>query len=144
MRCSLTRRKKYSADEHCVVGGGATGVEMAGAIAEMKRYVLPKDYPELDFSKMNIYLLDGGDRTLASMSEKSSEESCLYLTEMGVTVMKETVLNDYDGQTVTLSTGAPYPPTPSFGQPVSKEMYPRELILHWWYVAIVLRSTATA
>jgi NADH dehydrogenase len=89
-----------------VVGGGATGVEMSGAIAEMKRYVLPKDYPELDFSKMNIYLLDGGNRTLASMSEKSSEESSMYLGQMGVTVMKETVLNDYDGETVTLSTGS--------------------------------------
>ncbi len=88
-----------------VVGGGATGVEMAGAIAEMKRYVLPKDYPELNFSKMNIFLLDGGDRTLASMSEKSSEESARYLQEMGVTVMKETVLKDYDGNNVTLSTG---------------------------------------
>src|ERR671913_714916 len=58
-----------------VVGGGATGVEVSGALAEMKRYVLPKDYPELDFAKMNIFLLEGGDRTLSAMSEKSSEDS---------------------------------------------------------------------
>ena len=56
-----------------VVGGGPTGVEISGALAEMKRYVLPKDYPELDFSKMNIYLLEGTQKTLAHMSEKSSE-----------------------------------------------------------------------
>src|SRR5215203_4124740 len=48
-----------------IVGGGPTGVEIAGALAEMKNHVLPKDYPELDFSKMTIYLLEGGDRTLA-------------------------------------------------------------------------------
>lgn len=88
-----------------VVGGGATGVEVSGAIAEMKRYVLPKDYPELDFSNMNIYLLEGGKRTLASMSEKSSEESKQYLEKLGVTVMTETLMQDYDGQSVTLSTG---------------------------------------
>lgn len=88
-----------------VVGGGATGVEVSGAIAEMKRYALPKDYPELDFSKMNIYLLEGGKRTLASMSEKSSEESCGYLQKLGVTIMKETVLKDYDGENVTLANG---------------------------------------
>lgn len=89
-----------------VVGGGATGVEVSGALAEMKRYVLPKDYPELDFRKMNIYLLEGGNRTLASMSEKSSDESCVYLSKLGVTVMKETVLKDYDGKTVTLANGS--------------------------------------
>src|ERR1044071_3585349 len=55
-----------------IVGGGPTGVELAGALAEMKKYILPKDYPEVDFSKMNIYLLEGMDRTLAAMSEKSS------------------------------------------------------------------------
>lgn len=92
-----------------VVGGGATGVEVSGAIAEMKRYVLPKDYPELDFSKMNIYLLEGGKRTLAAMSEKSSEESCIYLHKLGVTVMKETLMKDYDGQNVTLANGETLP-----------------------------------
>lgn len=92
-----------------VVGGGATGVEVSGALAEMKRYVLPKDYPELDFSKMNIYLLEGGNRTLAAMSEKSSEESCVYLQKLGVTIMKETRLKDYDGQTVYLANGSTLP-----------------------------------
>lgn len=89
-----------------VVGGGATGVEVSGALAEMKRYVLPKDYPELDFSKMKIYMLDGGDRPLGSMSEKSSDDACRYLQEMGVTVKTNTVLKDYDGQKALLADGS--------------------------------------
>ncbi len=55
-----------------VVGGGPTGVELSGAIADMKRFQLPKDYPEIDFSKMKIYLLEGSAKTLATMSERSS------------------------------------------------------------------------
>lgn len=89
-----------------VVGGGATGVEVSGALAEMKRYVLPKDYPELDFTKMHIYLVEGGDRTLASMSEKSSEDSCRYLENLGVTIRTNVVLKDYDGKIVTLADGS--------------------------------------
>jgi NADH dehydrogenase len=88
-----------------IVGGGPTGVEVAGALAEMKKYVLPKDYPELDFKKMNIYLLEGGDRTLGTMSEKSSEDSCRYLRKLGVTVMTKTIVKDYDGQNVFLGDG---------------------------------------
>jgi NADH dehydrogenase len=88
-----------------IVGGGPTGVEVAGALAEMKKYVLPKDYPELDFKKMNIYLLEGGDRTLGTMSEKSSEDSCRYLRKLGVTVMTKTIVKDYDGQNVFLADG---------------------------------------
>lgn len=92
-----------------IAGGGPTGVEVAGAIADMKRYVLPKDYPELDFSKMNIYLLEGGPRTLGPMSEKSSEDSCRYLQKMGVTVMTSTLVKDYDGEQVSLGDGKTIP-----------------------------------
>jgi len=88
-----------------VVGGGPTGVELSGAIAEMKKYVLPKDYPELDFNKMNIYLLEGTGKTLAAMSEKSSEDSLKYLQRLGVTVMTNSLLRDYDGKMVTLKDG---------------------------------------
>ena len=88
-----------------IVGGGPTGVEVSGALAEMKKYVLPKDYPELDFKNMNIYLLEGGPRTLAAMSEKSSEDSCRYLHKLGVTIMTNTVVKDYDGEKVYLSDG---------------------------------------
>lgn len=88
-----------------VVGGGPTGVEVSGALAEMKKYVLPKDYPELDFTKMNIYLLEGTGKTLASMSEKSSAQSQKYLEKLGVTVLTNTLVKDYDGITVSLQDG---------------------------------------
>jgi NADH dehydrogenase len=69
-----------------IVGAGPTGVELSGAIADMKRFVLPKDYPELDFDQMKIYLLEGTGKTLAAMSEKSSSQSQKYLEKLGVTV----------------------------------------------------------
>lgn len=88
-----------------VVGGGPTGVELSGAIADMKRFVLHKDYPELDFSKMKIYLLEGSGKTLAAMSEKSSEQSQKYLEKLGVTVLTNALLKDYDGEKITLQNG---------------------------------------
>jgi NADH:ubiquinone reductase (H+-translocating) len=88
-----------------VVGGGPTGVEVSGALAEMKRYVLPKDYPELDFSHMQIYLLEGAGKTLGAMSEKSSAQSQRYLEKLGVKVMTNTLVKDYDGKNVTLQDG---------------------------------------
>jgi len=88
-----------------VVGGGPTGVEVSGALAEMKKYVLPKDYPELDFSKMNIYLLEGTGKTLAAMSERSSAQSCKYLRRLGVKVMTDTLVKDYNGYEVQLGNG---------------------------------------
>jgi NADH:ubiquinone reductase (H+-translocating) len=88
-----------------VVGGGPTGVELSGAIAEMGKYILPKDYPELDFKKMKIILVEGSPKTLAAMSEKSSEQSQRYLQNLGVDIKTNTVVKDYDGSTATLSTG---------------------------------------
>ncbi|HEY8690808.1 MAG TPA: FAD-dependent oxidoreductase [Chitinophagaceae bacterium] len=88
-----------------VVGGGPTGVELSGAIADMRRFVLPKDYPELDFSKMKIYLLEGSPKTLGAMSEKSSGDSYNYLEKLKVIVERNTVVKDYDGQIVTLQNG---------------------------------------
>ncbi len=92
-----------------VVGGGPTGVEVSGALSEMKRYILPKDYPELDFSKMNIYLLEGSPKTLAAMSERSAKNSQHYLEKMGVKVMTNTIVSNYDGKTVTLQNGDTIP-----------------------------------
>src|SRR5258706_10488943 len=88
-----------------VVGGGPTGVEVSGALAEMKKYILPKEYPELDFSKMNIYLLESGNKTLAVMSDKSARQSQEYLTKLGVKVMTNTLVKDYDGKVVNLQNG---------------------------------------
>jgi NADH dehydrogenase len=92
-----------------VVGGGPTGVELSGALAEMKRYVLPKDYRELDFSKMNIYLLEGAQKTLGHMSEFSSTHSRKYLEKLGVKVMTEAQVKDYDGKNVLLGNGQSIP-----------------------------------
>lgn len=89
-----------------VVGGGPTGVELSGAIADMKRFVLPKDYPELDFDQMNIFLLEGTGKTLAVMSEKSSEQSAKYLKRLGVTVKTNTLIKDYDGKTAVMQDGS--------------------------------------
>lgn len=88
-----------------IIGGGPTGVELSGALAEMKRYVLPRDYPEIDFSQMKIYLLEGKDKTLGTMSEKSSAQSQKYLEQLGVTVLTGTVVKDYDGELITLQNG---------------------------------------
>ncbi len=88
-----------------IVGAGPTGVELSGAVADMKRFVLPKDYPELDFSQMKIYLLEGTGKTLAAMSEKSSRQSRAYLEKLGVTVLTDTLLKAYDGKTVQLQNG---------------------------------------
>ena len=92
-----------------VVGGGPTGVEVSGALAEMKKYVLPKDFPELDFSHMNIYLLEGAGKTLSTMSEKSSVQSRKYLERLGVTVMTNTLVKDYNGKEVFLQDGTLIP-----------------------------------
>jgi NADH:ubiquinone reductase (H+-translocating) len=88
-----------------MVGGGPTGVEMAGAFAELRKYIMPKDYPELPVSLMNVYLIEGSPRLLAGMSENSSEKALKALTELGVIVMRKTVVKEYDGKTLTLSTG---------------------------------------
>ena len=88
-----------------IVGGGPTGVELAGALSEMKRYVLPKDYPDKDFSKLNIYLLEGAPHTLNPMSDSSRKMSQKYLEELDVIVKTNTIVNDYDGTTVTLNNG---------------------------------------
>lgn len=89
-----------------VVGGGPTGVELSGAIAEMRNYVLPKDYPELDFSKMNIYLLEGFGKILGAMSEKSSAQALTYLKRLGVTVLTDTQVAGYDGKILTNKDGS--------------------------------------
>jgi NADH dehydrogenase len=92
-----------------IVGGGPTGVELSGAIAEMKNDVLPSDYPDLDFTKMQIILLEGGDKTLAAMSEKSAKESQEYLKRLGVNVMTKAIVKDYDGEVITLNDGRTIP-----------------------------------
>ncbi|MCO4291440.1 NAD(P)/FAD-dependent oxidoreductase [Solitalea sp. MAHUQ-68] len=88
-----------------VVGGGPTGVETAGALAELKNHVLPHDYPELDIRRMQINLIEGGDRLLGAMSVQASEKSADFLKSMGVNVrLNERVLS-FDGERVQLGSG---------------------------------------
>lgn len=88
-----------------VVGGGPTGVETAGALAEMKNNVLPADYKELDPECMQVHLIESAPRVLATFSEASSKGALKFLTKLGVKVQLNTKVDDYDGQQLFLSTG---------------------------------------
>lgn len=88
-----------------IVGGGPTGVELAGALVEMKKNVLPKDYPDKDFSKLTIYLLEGSEFVLSPMSDNSRKMSRIYLEELGVIVKTKTIVTNYDGDNVILQNG---------------------------------------
>ena len=92
-----------------IVGAGPTGVELAGALAEMRTHVLPYDYPGMDYQKMNIYLVEGGPRVLGPMSEASSARAHQDLERLGVGLKLNTVVKDYDGETALLSTGEALP-----------------------------------
>jgi len=92
-----------------VVGGGATGVEVSGTLAEMKKFILPKDYPELDFSKMNIYLLEAGNRVLSGMDERSSIMAERYLRKLGVNVLCNALVSNYDGYKVSVKNDISIP-----------------------------------
>ncbi len=85
---------------YVVVGGGPTGVELSGALAELKKHVLPKDYPDLDLRRMNVHLIEATDTLLGTMKPKAGEKAKEYLTEMGVNVWLNTKVEDYDGLTV--------------------------------------------
>lgn len=87
-----------------LVGAGPTGVELAGALAEMKKAILQKDYPDLDISKMEINLIQSGDRILNTMSEKSSVAAEKFLIDLGVKVWKNVRVTNYDGRTITTNS----------------------------------------
>lgn len=86
-----------------IVGGGPTGVELAGAIAEMKNKILPKDYPELNFGQMNIYLVEAAPRLLNGMSETSGKKVEQYLSDLGVGVKTSISVKNYNGHAASLS-----------------------------------------
>lgn len=80
-----------------VVGGGPSGVELSGSLAEMRTYILPKDYPELDCNKITIFLIEASDRLLSSMSHNSSEKAFKYLSEnLKVKVLLKTSVTNYE------------------------------------------------
>ncbi|MDE6543242.1 MAG: NAD(P)/FAD-dependent oxidoreductase [Muribaculaceae bacterium] len=89
-----------------VIGGGPTGVEIAGALGEMKRYILPREYPDLNPDEVNITLLEGMPRVLGTMSEVASEKALKYLGELMVEVRTGTLMKSYEEDLVTLSDGS--------------------------------------
>ena len=88
-----------------IVGSGPTGVELAGAFAEMKREILPRDYPRMNFDDLEIILVSSTEKPLAVMSEESQEKSEQYLKELGVRFISNDMVTDYDGDRVYLSSG---------------------------------------
>lgn len=92
-----------------IVGGGATGVEIAGALSEMKRYVIPYDYPDMDSSLMHIYLIEAGDRLLAGMSQDSSKKAYDFLKSMGVDIQFGKMVTDYRDHKVIMKDGTEIP-----------------------------------
>lgn len=89
-----------------VVGGGPTGVEMSGTLSEMKKHVLPKDYPELNFELMQIYLVESGTELLGPMSKNAQTKSKEYLEQLGVNVMLNSRVSDFDGLYVHFADGS--------------------------------------
>ena len=98
-------RKRKGMMNFVIAGAGPTGVELAGAMGELKLKVLPKDYPELDFNQMNVYLVQSGDRVLPMLSEKNSAKAKRYLEKLGVEVVLNTRVLDFFGDYVQTNTG---------------------------------------
>ncbi|MBD2703616.1 NAD(P)/FAD-dependent oxidoreductase [Spirosoma sp. BT702] len=88
-----------------IAGAGPTGVEMAGSLAEMRKHVLPNDYPGLDFSQMKIYVVEGLGKVLPPMSDEAGKKSQKYLEDLGVIIKLNTLVEAYDGETVTFKGG---------------------------------------
>lgn len=92
-----------------VVGGGPTGVETAGALAELKKHVLKNDYPELNIDDVNIYLIEGSPELLGAMSVQAQQKSAAFLEELGVTIMNNARVSAYDGGMLSLMDGQHIP-----------------------------------
>lgn len=84
-----------------VAGAGPTGVELCGAIAEVRNHIVPRDFRDLDSAEIEIHLIEGLDRVLPPMSEKASQKAYKFLKELGVEVHLNTMVQEYDGETVT-------------------------------------------
>lgn len=106
---SVSEEEKQAYLNLVIVGAGPTGVELAGAFAEIKKNVLPKDYHGIDLSKFRIILVEGSPNTLNNMSQATKLTSARYLQKMGVELKTSVFVKDYDGKTLTLSTGEQIP-----------------------------------
>lgn len=96
---------KSSLLNFAVVGGGPTGVELSGALAELKKHVLSKDYPELKMEEIKVYLIEGSSELLGVMSDQASAKAKEFLEEMGVNVLTDVRVEGYDGRVIRLSNG---------------------------------------
>jgi len=102
---SLSEEERKALLTFCIVGAGPTGVELAGAFAELKRNVFPRDYRHLNVDEMEIHLYEGGSRILGPMSEHASEKSSHFLKKLGVAIYKNIIVADYDGEVLTKADG---------------------------------------
>lgn len=89
----------------CIIGAGPTGVELAGAFAELKRNVFPKDYRHLNIEEMEIHLFEGTDRVLNTMSGHASRKAHKFLDDFGVKIHLDTLVNSYDGDVIQMKNG---------------------------------------
>ncbi len=101
-----TNEEQQSLMDIAIVGGGPTGVEIAGALAEMKRDIIPKEYKELNYREIDICLIQSGDKLLNIMSENASKSALAFLQKLGVRVMLNSQVVDYDGETLTMKDGS--------------------------------------
>ncbi|HEX8425873.1 NAD(P)/FAD-dependent oxidoreductase [Hymenobacter sp.] len=99
------REQLNSLLDFVIVGGGPTGVEVAGALSELRKHIFPEDYREIDFREMDICLIQSGDALLKGMSKEASQKALEYLQKFGVKVLLDRRVKSYDGYTVTLNTG---------------------------------------
>lgn len=109
---SLTKQSDESLEEIlniAIVGGGPAGIELAGALAEMKQYVIPKDFPDLDISKLSINLYQSAPRLLKTMSDNASDKTLKYLENLGINVFLNSRVTNYDGDKLILSDGSSFP-----------------------------------
>lgn len=102
---SSNERERQELLNVVIVGGGATGVEIAGALSEMKKFVIPNDYPDMPSSLMHIYLIEAGSRLLPALSERSSNAVEEFLREMGVNILLNKKVMDYKDHKVQLEDG---------------------------------------
>jgi NADH dehydrogenase len=88
-----------------IVGGGPTGVEIAGSLAEMRKYILPKDYPEMNCEEIEIILIQSGDQLLKGMSDEAANKALEFLQKLDVKVILNNRVTSYDGEIVTMKDG---------------------------------------
>ncbi len=102
---SAENREKEALLHICIVGGGPTGVELAGAFAEIKKHVLPRDFHRIDFSKLRILLIEGSPYPLNNMSNLAKVSTRDYLEKMGVEILLNSFVKSYDGEVLMLQNG---------------------------------------